>query len=108
MHRRTKARLAAAALTVISSTLTIGQALAQTVGPDTVSCSGTVVTSSTGSAQCTDGNGNVIAWTVSPAFSVSQLDTTEAEQAFAAGFVLVGMSWGLGKAVGLILEVVRR
>jgi hypothetical protein len=42
------------------------------------------------------------------AFDISQLDTVQAGEAFAAAFVIVGMCWALGKAVGAVLDVVRR
>jgi hypothetical protein len=45
---------------------------------------------------------------LSPPFDISQLDTTQVAGAFAAGFVLVGMFWALGKAVGMLMGMVRR
>jgi len=45
---------------------------------------------------------------LTPPFDLSQIDTVAAEQSFAAGFVLVGMFWALGKAISAILSVVRR
>lgn len=44
----------------------------------------------------------------SPAFDISQLDGAQAGEAFAAGFVIVGMCWALGRAVGMIVSVVKR
>ena len=41
-------------------------------------------------------------------FDISQLDTVQFGEAFAAAFVIVGMCWALGKAVGMILEMIRR
>ena len=41
-------------------------------------------------------------------FDISQIDTVQAGEAFAAAFVIVGMVWALGKAVGALLEVIRR
>ncbi len=75
----------------------------------TLSCPGTITTdTTTGAPDCTNGTGTVVAWQVVPPFDVSQLDYGEAGQAFAAGFVLVGMCWGLGMAVGAIMRTIRR
>lgn len=41
-------------------------------------------------------------------FDISALDLTQAGEAFAAGFVIVGMCWALGKAVGMIVSIVKR
>lgn len=57
---------------------------------------------------CLDASGNVVAWQAVPPFDISQLDTTQAGEAFAAGFVIVGTCWAIGKAVGLIMRVVGR
>jgi hypothetical protein len=57
---------------------------------------------------CLDGTGAVVAWEAVPAFDISQLDTTQAGEAFAAAFVIVGTCWAIGKAVGLILGVIKR
>lgn len=75
----------------------------------TLSCPGVVSTGSDGSALCTDAStGAPVAWVSVPPFDVSQLDYGECGQAFAAAFVIVGMCWGLGKAVGTILRMVGR
>jgi hypothetical protein len=73
----------------------------------TLSCPGVVATGSDGSPQCTNGAGGVLSWVAVPPFDVSQLDYGQAGSAFAAGFVIVGMCWALGKAVGLIMSVLR-
>jgi sugar/nucleoside kinase (ribokinase family) len=73
-----------------------------------IECLANILTLPDGSAACLDGSGNVVAWQVVPPFDISQLDTTQAGQAFAAAFVIVGMCWALGKAVGMILQVIRR
>jgi hypothetical protein len=41
-------------------------------------------------------------------FDITSLDTVQAGEAFAAGFVIIGTCWAIGKAIGLILSVVRR
>lgn len=65
-----------------------------------------VSTGADGSAQCTNGSGVVVAWVSVPPFDVSQLDFGQAGHAFAAGFVMVGMCWMLGRAVGMVLKAV--
>lgn len=45
---------------------------------------------------------------LSPPFDVSQLDAAQVEYAFAAGFLLVGMFWALGRAVSMVMSMVRR
>lgn len=61
-----------------------------------------------GAPACQDGNGNLVSWVSVPPFDVSQLDYGQAGEAFAAGFVIVGMCWALGKAVGAIMDAVRK
>ena len=101
---RKTSRLAAAVIAAVTLT---GPALATEAY--TLSCPGTIVTNSaTGGADCTNGSGAVVAWQTIPPFDVSQLDYGEAGQAFAAGFVMVGMCWGLGVAVGAIMKVIKR
>ena len=73
-----------------------------------IECPGVVTTGSDGSALCTDGGGNVVAWVAVPPFSVANLDYGQAGDAFAAGFVIVAMCWALGKVIGAIFDVIRR
>lgn len=73
-----------------------------------VECPANVSTLPDGSAACLDGSGAVVAWQVVPQFDVSQLDTMQAGEAFAAGFVIVGTCWAIGRAVRAVLEVIRR
>ena len=72
-----------------------------------IECPANVVTSASGSAQCVSSSGAPVQWVAVPPFSVAQLDTTQSGEAFAAGFVIVGMCWALGRAVKLIMSVVR-
>lgn len=74
----------------------------------TLSCPGVVSTGADGSALCTDGAGNAVAWVSVPPFDVSQLDYGQAGQAVAAGFVIIGTFWAIGRACGLILDAVRK
>jgi hypothetical protein len=73
-----------------------------------IECLANVSTLPDGGAACLDSSGNVVAWQVVPPFDISQLDTTQAGEAFAAAFVIVGTCWAIGKAVGLILQVIKR
>jgi hypothetical protein len=73
-----------------------------------IECPGNVQTLADGAPACVDGSGAPLAWTSVPPFDVSQLDYGQAGSAFAAGFVIVGMCWALGKAVGAILAVIKR
>lgn len=73
-----------------------------------IECPANVSTLADGSPACLDGTGAVVAWQAVPPFDVSQLDTVQAGEAFAAGFVMVASCALLGIAVGAILNVVRR
>ena len=76
-----------------------------------IECPANVVTDTVvdpGAALCLDSSSAPVAWVAVPAFDVSQLDTVSAASAFAAGFVIVGTCWCIGKAVGMILSVIRR
>lgn len=46
--------------------------------------------------------GGGAAW--SPAFDVTQLDATQMSEAFAAGFVVVGIGFCMGKAISVLLR----
>lgn len=56
---------------------------------------------------CQDMGGAPLAWTVTPAFSVDQLDPVIVSGAFAAGFVLVATGWALGYAARLVLSMLK-
>ncbi len=73
----------------------------------TISCTASVSTSALGAAQCVDGVGAPVAWVVVPDFDFSQLDAPMASGAFAAGFVLVGVGWAIGRAFGVVLSMLR-
>ena len=47
-------------------------------------------------------------WQAVPPFDVSQLDYGQAEEAFAAAFVIVGTCWAIGKAVSLVFDAIRK
>ena len=85
-------------------------ALAQTV-VYTLSCPGVVSTDATvdpGAPICTNGSGAAVQWQAVPPFDVSQLDYGQAEEAFAAAFVIVGTCWAIGKAVALVFDAIRK
>jgi hypothetical protein len=42
-----------------------------------------------------------------PAFDISQLNSTQMGQAFAAGFLLIGVAMATGKGIGLVLSMFR-
>lgn len=46
-------------------------------------------------------------WTGLTAWDISQLDTNMILSYFAAGFLMAAAFWGVGKAVALILKLVR-
>jgi hypothetical protein len=74
----------------------------------TAECPGNVVTDMAGAPLCLDGSSAPLTWVSVPVFDITSLDTVQAGEAFAAGFVIIGTCWAIGKAIGLILSVVRR
>lgn len=73
-----------------------------------VSCPGFAVTTSlTGEPQCVDHLGATVAWEVQPEFEVSQLEPTQLGAAYAAGFVLVGTGWAIGRSFKAVLSMLR-
>lgn len=73
----------------------------------TLQCPGNISTNlTTGYPSCVDASGGVLAWVVVPEFDPSQLDAPSVASSFAAGFVLVGISYAIGKAAGLVLKAI--
>lgn len=72
----------------------------------TVFCSATITTSAAGAVQCVNG-AVAVPWTFIPDFDFTQLDAPTASGAFAAGFVLVGVAWAIGKSFGVVLSMFR-
>lgn len=73
-----------------------------------VNCPGVeVVTLPNGEPSCQDALGAAVAWEVQPEFDVSQLDPAQLGQAFAAGFVLVGTGWAIGRGFKYVLSMLR-
>lgn len=74
-----------------------------------VSCPGTAVnTGAQGEALCVDSLGAPVAWEVQLEFDVSQLDTAQMGQAFAAGFAVVATCWCIGFGFRTVLQAFRR
>lgn len=72
-----------------------------------ITCAGNVVTDTNGVAMCQDAGGAALPWTSQPAFSIESLDPAIAGGAFAAGFVLVGASWAIGRGAKIVLSMLR-
>lgn len=68
-------------------------------------CPGVVVTDAVGVPSCTDGVGGFLAWDAVPDFDVSLVDNAIAGQAFAAGFVIVGSAWAIGRGFKYVLSM---
>lgn len=60
------------------------------------------------SGVCPAANQVWMSWTDATSFSVSQLDPTVIAEALAAGFVLVGTFWAIGKGCKLLLDMIRQ
>lgn len=71
-----------------------------------LTCPATVTTDATGAPLCLDGTSAAVAWQVTPEFDPSQIDPLLGSQYFAAGFVIVGICWALGKAVRTVLATI--
>jgi hypothetical protein len=73
----------------------------------TPQCPGVVVTGATGIPSCQDGAGNPLTWVAYAEFDVSQLDGPSLAAAFGIGFTIIGTSWFIGRAVGMVLKAVK-
>lgn len=71
-------------------------------------CPANVVTLSSGELACQDGMGGAVAWLVTPSFDLDQLDPEMLAAAFAAGFVIVGTAWAIGKGARIVLSMLGR
>lgn len=72
-----------------------------------IACAGTVTTGATGAAQCVDGGGVPLAWTVVADFDFTQLDSTALGGCFVVGFSIVGTCWVIGKGIGTVLRFIK-
>jgi hypothetical protein len=73
----------------------------------TPQCPALVSTSVTGVPMCTDGAGNAVGWVAYAEFDVSQLDGPSLAACFGIGFTIIGTSWFIGRAVGMVLKAVK-
>lgn len=71
-------------------------------------CPANVVTLTNGEVACQDSGGGAVAWLVSPTFDLGQLDPEMMAAAFAAGFVIVGTAWAIGKGARIVLSMLGR
>lgn len=73
-----------------------------------VTCPGTqVLTGSAGEPLCADSLGAPVAWEVVPEFEVSSLEADQLGAAFAAGFVIIGTGWAIGRGFKYVLSLLR-
>ncbi len=70
-------------------------------------CPGVIVTDASGVPACQDQLGAPLAWEQVVPFDVSQLDGDQLAGAFAAGFVIVGTAWAIGKGFQVLLSMLR-
>lgn len=71
-------------------------------------CSATVATDpTTGALLCQDGTGAAVAWVVTPAFDVSQLDPASITAYFSWGWFIVALGWITGKGVALLVQFIK-
>lgn len=71
-------------------------------------CPANVVTLANGEVACQDAMGGAIPWLVQPSFDLDQLDPEMLAAAFAAGFVIVGTAWAIGKGARIVLSMLGR
>jgi hypothetical protein len=73
----------------------------------TAQCPGIIVTTPVGVPLCQDGAGAPVLWVAYAEFDVSQLDGPSLAACFGIGFTIIGMSWFIGRCVGMVLKAVR-
>ncbi len=73
----------------------------------TARCDGVIVTDVNGVPACEDQGGAPLAWVEVEPFDPTDIDATTAGEHFALGFVLYATAWVIGKAVGIILGIIR-
>lgn len=74
----------------------------------TAICQGTIVTDGSGVPACLDQQSAPLAWIQQAPFDPNLVDPAVASMAFAAGFMIVGISWALGRGVRAVLDLIRR
>lgn len=73
----------------------------------TAICAGVIVTDAAGVPACQDQLGAPLAWQQVPQFTASALEADQLAGAFAAGFVIVGTAWAIGKGFQILLSMLR-
>jgi len=74
----------------------------------TARCDGVIVTDVDGVPACEDLVGAPLAWVAVEPFSIEDLDSEVLGGHFAVGFVIYATAWSIGKAAGLVLEVIKK
>lgn len=73
-----------------------------------VMCPGSqIATGAAGEPLCLDALGAPVAWEAQPEFDVSQLEAADLGGAYAAGFVLIGTGWAIGRGFKYVLALLR-
>lgn len=65
------------------------------------------MTGAEGQALCLDSTSAPVAWEVQPEFDLAQLEVSMLSGAFAAGFVIVGTGWAIGRGFKFVLSLLR-
>jgi hypothetical protein len=73
-----------------------------------VDCPGNVLTGSSGELLCQDGSSVALDWIVTPTFEVSDLVSADLGAAWSVGFGITVSFWLMAKAVGLVLQAIKR
>jgi len=74
----------------------------------TAICPGVIVTDGAGVPACEDQLGAPLAWIQQQPFDPNLVDPAIASMAFASGFMIVGISWALGRGARAVLDAIRR
>jgi hypothetical protein len=72
-----------------------------------IDCGGQVVSDAvTGALECrtTDGSNAPLAFTITPAFDVSQLDPAQLTSYFTWGWAIVAMGWAIGYGIKVAIK----
>lgn len=71
-------------------------------------CPGVVITDTAGVPRCEDGAGVALVWEPATPFDPTSIDPVVASKAFAAGFVIVGTCWAIGRGFRVLLNMIGR
>lgn len=73
-----------------------------------IMCPGvSIATGVNGEPLCLDSGGSPVAWEAIPEFEVSSLDVAQLGAAYAAGFVLIGTGWAIGRGFKFVLSMLK-